>query len=95
MNREQAIKVATMAVEHDRAAVNRGCGPHYGPASLSDIVIALEALGLLKLDTPESIHQEGVDFIATMAKHASWQDPDVVAEDLANSGFVLVKSKRR
>ena len=54
---------------------------------------ALEALGLLKLDTPESVHQEGVDFI--MARHASWQSPEVVAEDLAKYGFVLARSWRR
>ena len=56
---------------------------------------SLEALGLLKLESPESVHQEGVEFIALMAKHASWKNPDVVAEDLANSGFVLVRSWRK
>ena len=54
---------------------------------------ALEALGLLKLDTPESVHQEGVEFIASMAKH--WHRSDVVAEDLAKFGFVLARSWRR
>ena len=56
-------------------------------------ISALEALGVLKLDTPESVHQEGVEFIATMAKHASWQRPEVVAEDLAKFGFKIVRAR--
>jgi nitrous oxide reductase accessory protein NosL len=57
------------------------------------LVSALEALGLLKLDTPESVHKKGVDFIATMAKHAGWQDPDAVADDLAKAGFRIVRDR--
>ena len=56
---------------------------------------ALEALGLLKLDTPVSVHQVGVEFIASMSKNDSWQRPEVVAEDLAKAGFVLVRSWRK
>jgi hypothetical protein len=40
-----------------------GCG-----SRPKDFAAALEALGLLKLDTPDSVHKEGVEFIATMAR---------------------------
>ena len=56
------------------------------------LVSALEALGLLKLDTPESVHNEGVDFIAKMTTLSGWRDPDAVAEDLAKAGFRIVRA---
>jgi hypothetical protein len=54
------------------------------------LVSALDALGLLKLDTPESVHKKGVDFITKMPN--GWLDPDALADDLTKAGFRIVKA---
>lgn len=55
MTREQAINTVVMRADHVRATVNDGCGSHQRNMNFCDLVTALEALGLLKLDEPVQI----------------------------------------
>lgn len=79
MTREEAISKV-------RSADISGVGISFG------LVDALVALGLLKLDTPATIHKAGVKFIAEMAKR--WIDnPQAVADDLAAWGAQIVRAE--
>jgi hypothetical protein len=55
------------------------------------LVDQLVALGLLKLDTPDTIHADGCRFIADMIPR--WRTPDAVAEDMAKMGYRIVRAK--
>lgn len=61
MTRDEAIR----RLIHDEGLEGAPFSTGYATA----LVTSLEALGLLKLDTPESVHDEGVKFIAKMCRY--------------------------
>lgn len=85
MTRDEAIR-----------RLNRGEGLHgalFRTEYATALVNALEALGLLKLDTPESVHAEGVKFITDMAKlwSGAASTRNAVEEDLRAAKLQIVR----
>lgn len=60
-----------------------------------NLVDALAALGLLKLDTPASMHEEGLAFITSMLHQ--WDNSltpgQSIKADMALAGFKIVRDK--